>query len=110
MGKRGPKVDDKPTKAQRDTVSLHVVAGTPQEDIARVLKIDPKTLRKYYRDELDLAKAKVVAMGTGKLVTNVQSGDQRAIEFLLKTQGKWKYYDDLNLNLTITPPADTRDL
>ena len=37
--------------------------GVPETDIARVLGIDPKTLRRHYREELDtghvLANAKV---------------------------------------------------
>ena len=37
--------------------------GIPEAEIARVLGIDPKTLRKHYRDELDtghvIANAKV---------------------------------------------------
>ena len=45
-----------PNEATRRTVQLHTMVGTTQADIARVLDIDEKTLRKYYRDELDLAK------------------------------------------------------
>ena len=32
--------------------------GVPEADIARVLGIDPKTLRKHYRDELDTGSIK----------------------------------------------------
>lgn len=35
--------------------------GVPEEDIARVLKVDPKTLRKHCRDELDLGAIKANA-------------------------------------------------
>ncbi len=32
--------------------------GVPEPDIARVVAIDPKTLRKHYRDELDTGHVK----------------------------------------------------
>ncbi|MDQ1249754.1 MAG: hypothetical protein QG597_4130 [Actinomycetota bacterium] len=35
--------------------------GVPERDIARVLGIDPKTLRKHYRDELDTGSIKATA-------------------------------------------------
>ena len=35
--------------------------GVPEADIARVLAIDPKTLRKHYRDELDTGHVKATA-------------------------------------------------
>ena len=67
--------------------------GVPEADIARVLGIDPKTLRKHYRDELD----------TGHIVANAKvaeslfrkaTGDHRqsvtAAIFGLKTRAGWK--------------------
>jgi len=38
---------------QRRTVRAMSGFGVPQEDIATFLRVDPKTLRKYFRDELD---------------------------------------------------------
>ena len=35
--------------------------GVPEVDIARVVSVDPKTLRKHYRDELDLGATKATA-------------------------------------------------
>lgn len=79
-----------PTKATRDTVTLHTIVGTPQETIARVLGIDAKTLRKYYRDELDLAVAQANATIGGALFNKAKSGDTSAQMFWLKTRAGFR--------------------
>ena len=79
-----------PTEATRQTVQLHTMVGTTQSDIARVLDIDEKTLRKYYRDELDLAKAKANATIGGALFNKAKTGDTAAMIFWMKTQAGWR--------------------
>jgi len=79
-----------PTPEQRQTVQLHATVGTDQETIARVLGIDPKTLRKHYRDELDLALAKANATIGGALFNKAKGGDTAAQIFWMKTQARWR--------------------
>jgi len=79
----------KPTDATRQTVQLHTTVGTDQETIARVLGVDVKTLRKYYRDELDLALAKANATIGGALFNKAKNGDTAAQIFWMKTQARW---------------------
>ena len=79
-----------PTEATRQTVQLHTMVGTTQSDIARVLDIDEKTLRKYYRGELDLAKAKSNATIGGALFNKAKNGDTAAMIFWMKTQAGWR--------------------
>ena len=43
----------KPTEKDRSMVETMAGYGIPQADIATVLKIDLKTLRKHFREELD---------------------------------------------------------
>ena len=69
MTKHQTKPPHAPTEATRQTVQLHTMVGTNQTDIARVLDIDEKTLRKYYRDELDLAKSKATQVLAGRCST-----------------------------------------
>lgn len=88
--KKRTKPPHEPTKAQRDTVALHAMVGTPQLDIARVLDIDVKTLRKYYRDELDLALAKANATIGGSLFNKARGGDTAAQIFWLKTRAGFR--------------------
>ena len=94
--KRQTKPPHEPTEATRQTVQLHTMVGTTQADIARVLDIDEKTLRKYYRDELDLAKAKANATIGGALFNQAKSGDTSAMIFWMKTQAGWREKTDIN--------------
>ena len=94
--KRQTKPPHAPTDATRQTVQLHTMVGTTQADIARVLNIDEKTLRKYYRDELDLAKAKANATIGGALFNQAKSGDTSAMIFWMKTQAGWRERKDIN--------------
>jgi hypothetical protein len=43
-----------PSDKDRSMVKTMTGYGIPQLDIARILKIDLKTLRKHFRDELDI--------------------------------------------------------
>ena len=85
-----PTSNHAPTEATRQTVQLHTMVGTTQSDIARVLDIDEKTLRKYYRDELDLAKSKANATIGGALFNKAKTGDTSAMIFWMKTQAGWR--------------------
>jgi hypothetical protein len=82
-----------PGPVERRQVEAMAGYGVPETDIARVLGIDPKALRKHYRDELD----------TGHIVANAKvaeslfrkaTGDHRqavtAAIFWLKTRAGWK--------------------
>ena len=79
-----------PTDAMRQTVQLHTTVGTPQETIAQILGIDAKTLRKHYRDELDLSRAKANATIGGALFNKAKGGDTAAMIFWMKTQAGWR--------------------
>jgi hypothetical protein len=69
---------------------MHTMVGTPQEIVADVLGIDSKTLRKHYRAELDMSKAKANAQVCGTLFKKCLAGDTTAMIFWLKTQAQWK--------------------
>lgn len=100
-----------PTKATSDTVSLHALVGTPQETIASVLGIDAKTLRKYYREELDLALAKANATIGGALFNKAKAGDTSAMMFWLKTRAGFKErqeIDHTSSDGSMTPTVNVR--
>ena len=97
-----------PTEATRQTVQLHTTVGTDQATIARVLEIDDKTLRKYYRDELDLAKCKANATIGGALFNKAKGGDTAAMIFWMKTQAQWRettIVDNTSSDGSMTPKA-----
>ena len=64
--------------------------GIPEPDIARVTGVDPKTLRKHYREELDLGEAKANAQVAGFLFSAAKNGNVTAQIFWLKTRAKWR--------------------
>ena len=88
--KRKTKPPHEPTRATRELVQLHTMVGTRQEAIAGIIGIDPKTLRKYYREELDHSKAKANATIGGALFNRAKSGDTTAMIFWMKTQAGWR--------------------
>jgi hypothetical protein len=79
-----------PDEAHRPQVETMTPYGIPESDISRVLKIDPKTLRKHYRDELDLGSTKANAQVAGFLFNSARNGNVTAQIFWLKTRARWK--------------------
>ena len=75
---------------QRRTVRAMAGFGVPQEDIAAFLHVDPKTLRKHFRDELDQgvveANAKV-AQSLFNMAT--KQNNVAAAIFWLKARAGW---------------------
>ena len=86
MGRRA----HKPDPAQRRQVEAMAAYGIPAEDISRVVGIDPKSLRKHYRDELDLGETKANAQVAGFLFNSAKSGNVSAQIFWLKTRARWR--------------------
>ncbi len=64
--------------------------GIPEDNISRVIGVDPKTLRKHYRDELDLGETKANAQVAGFLFNAAKNGNVTAQIFWLKTRAKWR--------------------
>ena len=85
-----------PSDAQRQLVQLHATVGTTQDMIARVIGIDKKTLRKHYRDELDLSMAIANATIGGALFNKAKGGDTASMTFWLKTRARWRETADVN--------------
>jgi hypothetical protein len=79
-----------PEPATRGQVEAMAAYGIPEGDIAAVLRIDPKTLRKHYRDELDLGHTKANAQVAGFLFNSAKSGNVTAQIFWLKTRARWR--------------------
>ena len=101
----------KPTDEARKLVQLHATIGTPQETIAKVLGIDSKTLRKYYRQELDTALAKANATIGGALFNKAKGGDTTAQIFWMKTRARWSEKNEIDLTSSdgsMTPSNEFR--
>ena len=84
-----PQKAHKPTDESRRMVESTSGLGLPHEQIAILVGIDDKTLRKYYRTELDLGKAKANGQIAKTLFTKATSGDTTALIWWTKTQMRW---------------------
>jgi hypothetical protein len=80
----------KPDPSQLRQVEGLAAYGIPEADIADMLEIDPKTLRKHYRRELDLGSKKANAQVAGFLFNSAKAGNVTAQIFWLKTRARWK--------------------
>ena len=67
--------------------------GVPEQAIARVVGLDPKTLRKHYREELDTGQIKATAKVAESLFRKATSDGSQSVTaaiFWLKTRGGWR--------------------
>jgi hypothetical protein len=86
MGRRA----HRPDQGQRRQVEAMAAYGIPESEIAGVLSLDPKTLRKHYRAELDLGETKANAQVAGFLFSAARNGNVTAQIFWLKTRARWR--------------------
>jgi hypothetical protein len=74
------------TEAMRGQVRSYAARGTPQDDIAKLIGCDAKTLRKHFRSELDLGMAEANAAMCGYLFATAAVGNVTAQIFWMKTR------------------------
>jgi predicted ArsR family transcriptional regulator len=96
----------KPTGELRAKVRQLSGMGICQDDIARILEISPKTLRKHFRRELDRGAAEANAAIAGYLFQNAKAGNVAAQIFWLKTRARWKTAPDTEENTPSAGPSD----
>jgi hypothetical protein len=83
----------KPDSHSRRQVEAMAGYGIPEADIACVLEIDAKTLRKHYRRELDKGHIKATAKVAENLFRKATGEGREAVTaaiFWLKTRAGWK--------------------
>lgn len=78
-----------PTEAQRRKVQAMAAVGVPQEQIAMAILCDPKTLRKYFKSELERSAAEATAQVGGRLFKLAMDGDTAACIFWMKARAGW---------------------
>jgi hypothetical protein len=82
-----------PTPEQRKQVDAMAAYGVPEHAIAKVIGCDPKTLRRYFRDELDTAHIRAnsaVAQSLFQKATGDGPQCVTAAIFWAKTRMGWK--------------------
>jgi len=83
---KGGRPPFEPTDEQRYTVEVMTSGGWTEDQIAGCLGIDPKTLRKHFRDELDNGDARFLTKVYESLGRQALSGNVGAACFILKTR------------------------
>jgi hypothetical protein len=89
LGRRAHRPDER----GRRQVEALAAYGVPERDIARVVGVDPKTLRKHYRDELDLGSTKATAKVAEFLFRKATTEGHQCVTaaiFWMKTRGGWR--------------------
>jgi hypothetical protein len=82
-----------PDATTRRQVEAMAGYGVPETDIARVIAIDAKTLRKHYRQELGTGSIKATAKVAEFLYRKATTEGPQCVTaaiFWLKTRGGWK--------------------
>ena len=81
--------EHQPTDEQRRLVESTSGLGLPHEQIAILVGLDDKTLRKHYRHELDAGKAKANSQIAKTLYSKALAGDTTSLIWWTKSQMRW---------------------
>ena len=88
-----------PKPEQRKQVEAMAAYGVPGTEIARVIDIGYTTLKKYFRDELDLGHVKANASVAETCFKMATSGKVPAATFFwLKTRARWRERHEIELS------------
>ena len=88
-----------PTEEQRRMVKAMSGFGVPHDDIATLVDIDPKTLRKYFRVELDRGSIEATAkVGQSLFRMATEGGNVAAAIFWMKARAGWREKHELILS------------
>jgi hypothetical protein len=88
-----------PTDEQRRTVRAMSGFGVPQPDIALHLGIDPKTLRKYFRDDLSRGSIEATTKVAQSLFNMATKGNNVAAAiFWMKARAGWREKQEIQFS------------
>jgi hypothetical protein len=82
-----------PTDEQRNMVRVLTAAGYSELNISRAIGVSTPTLRKYFREELDIGHAITNSMSTMALWDLILKGNTTAILFWHKCRLGWREGD-----------------
>ena len=86
-----------PTEDQKFLVTMMSSTGIPHERQAKAIGVNSKTLRKYFKEELQLGRNRAHAEIAGALYKRALNGNVPAQIFYLKTQAGWREAQRLEL-------------
>jgi hypothetical protein len=98
-----------PTDEHRHQVKVMAGFGIQQEEIARLIECDGKTLRKYYRRELDTGATEAnVRVAASLYNLAVKEGNVTACIWWTKARMGWREQQDVNIGGQQDSPAVIR--
>ncbi len=100
-----PRPKLKPSQEQRTLVKQFAALGVAHEHIAHKIGVrSPKTLRKYFREELDLGQVDANATIAGALFKKAKDGNTDAQKFWLMNRAGWGRCTGPSQNAPAVPP------
>lgn len=99
------RIAHKPTVETRAQVEALSGYGVRHDEISVYLGIDPKTLRKHYRDQLDKGHVKANVGVARALHKNATDGNVTAQIFWLKARAGWRDRVDIEITSPIRVEA-----
>jgi len=82
-------LEHEPTEQTRRLAESSSGLGLPHEQIAILVGVDAKTLRKHYKAELDAGKAKANGQIAKTLFNKAIAGDTTSLIWWTKAQMRW---------------------
>lgn len=93
-----------PTEENRRTVRAMSGYGVPHADIATMLRVDPKTLRKHFQDELERGSIEATAKVGQSLYRMATEGNSVAAAiFWMKARAGWREKQEVQVTAAIAP-------
>ena len=100
-----PRPKLKPSEEERKLVKHLAAFGVQQEQIAHKIGVrSPKTLRKYFREELDLGQVDANATVAAALFKKAKDGNTDAQKFWLMNRAGWGHCTGTSQNAPAVPP------
>jgi hypothetical protein len=93
-----------PTDEQRRMVRSLAAYGTKQDDIAIILELSSRTVRKHFRKELDRGALEANNKVAQALFKKAIEGDTTSAIFWLKCRAGWRERGGLELGSVPAPP------
>jgi hypothetical protein len=95
-----------PTEEQRRQVKALAAFGNKQEEIASLVGISMRTLRKYFRQELDRGAVEANTQVSQSLYKLALDGNVAAAIFWLKCRAKWRERSDFSSSPAVSSPFE----
>jgi len=100
-----PRPKMNPSVEQREKIKIMAACGIPQEEMVKQIGIrSAKTLRKYFRQELDRASVEANCTVARALFKKARDGDVEAGKFWLKCRAGWREHPGFASSASALPP------